>query len=158
MAEEGVKAVAEAGAVGAAASRAAFDLAAAYKDFSISLTIESDWLAGAAVFGALGLGTLSIGVYYLTHRQPVEQAIRNALERNEDGVVDPEVRNIANGSILVDLCCHTKWSFLSFVDDFKRNRIKLKLQEEFKKIGYTQKLEVTINNLEEVKMNVQKLR
>lgn len=160
VAGAGAKAVAEAGAVAsrAATSSAALVLNAAYKDFSISVTIDNLWLATGVAFGSFCLGAMSIGAYYLVHKQLAEQAITNVFERNEDGVVDPEVRSIADGSILVDLCCHTEHSFLSFVDDFRANRIKLKLEEEFKTIGYTEELKVTINNLEEVETNVQKIR
>ena len=56
---------------------------------------------------------------HFSKRQSVENAIRNALEeRNENGA-DPEVRNIGDGSILVELCCHTDRSLLQFVDDLE---------------------------------------
>ena len=95
--------------VGAEAARAALDLSASAStsafSASISLKIDSPILAGVTV---LGVGALSLGAFYLARRWPSENAIRNSLEvRNEAGLADPEVRNIENGSITVELYCHT---------------------------------------------------
>lgn len=145
----------EATGTAAEASKAAFDLIATVNSEGLSVEIKIDnvWLAGLAV-----VGTLSLGAYYLSRRQPTENAIRNVLERNEGGVVDPEVRRIENGSILVELFCHTERSFLSFVDDYRTNEIKLKLEEEFRKIGYEEELKVTISDLEEVYQKAYQIR
>ena len=121
--------------------------------FKEEVKIDNNWLAGLVVAGAL-----SLGAYYLSRRQHTDNAIRNALERNEDGVVDPEARRIANGSILVELFCHTEKSFLSFMDDFEAKRTKLRLEEEFRKIGYEEELDVAINNSEEVYHKAYQLR
>jgi len=136
------------------ACRAALDLTLqAPGGFKVEIKIDNNWLAGLVVVGGL-----TLGAYYLSHRLPTENAIRNALERNEDGVVDPEVRAIETGSILVKLFCHTERSLLSFVDDFEAKRTKLRLEEEFRKIGYEEELNVTIENLGEVYQNEYEIR
>ena len=136
------------------ACRAALDLTLQTPGgFKVEIKVDNNWLAGLLIFGGL-----SLGAYYLSHRQPTENAVRNALERNEDGAVNPEVRAIENGSILVELLCHTECSFLSFVDDFEAKRTKLRLEEEFRKIGYEEELEVTIQNLDDVYRNEYEIR
>lgn len=151
MAEEATKEV---------ASRAALALSIAYQSFTFSLTIDNVWLAGALGLGTLGLGTIGIGAYYLANKRRCEEAIRNALQRNnEDAGADPEVRNIRDGhSILVDLCCHSEQSFLSFVDDFKAGLTKLKVNEQFRNIGFDEELKVTINNLEDMYKQLYNIR
>ena len=89
----------------------------------------------------------------------MRNALRNALEfRNEAGVVDPEVRNIEEGSILVDLHCHKELSFLQFVEDFEAEKAKHRLEEELTKIGFQRKLRVTIRNADEVYKKVKVMR
>ncbi len=137
-------------------ARAAIDLSvsATTTGFTVSLKIDSTVLAGF-----LGVGVLSLGAFYLANRQPVEHAIRNGLEnRNEAGMVDPEVRNIEQGSIFVELYCHSERSFLQFVKDFKAKKLEKKLEEEFTKIGFKQNFEVTIINSDEVDKKVKAIR
>ena len=135
------------------AVRAALELSvsASTTGFSVSLKIDNTILAGI-----VSVGALSLGAYYLANRRPVENAIRNGLEiRNEAGVVDPEVRNIEEGSILVELHCHSEHSFIQFVEDFERKKVEHRLKEEFTKIGFSGRLHVTIRNAKEVYRNVQ---
>ena len=135
--------------------RAAFELiaSASTSGFSISVKIDSPILAGFALAGAL-----TLGAFYFSKRRSVENAIRNALEeRNENGA-DPEVRNIGDGSILVELCCHTDRSLLQFVDDLEAEKVKHRLQEEFCEIGFNRRIDVTIRNAEEVFKKVQEIR
>ena len=139
MAGEIARAAVEAG------TTAAMDLALSGGGFAVSLKIGNPWLAGA-----VALGTFSLGALYLTRKVPAENAIRRGLERNDNGVVDPEVRNITDGSILVELHCHTETSFLVFLKDFEKKTVKFRLEEEFKKIGFKDELDVTIRNEEEV--------
>ena len=149
MADESANAAAE-------AVRAAFDLSvsASTTGFSVSVKIDNTILAGV-----LGVGALSLGAYYLSRRRPVENAIRNGLEnRNEAGVVDPEVRNIEEGSILVELHCHSEHSFIKFVEDFEAGKVKRRLEEEFTKIGFQEELRVTIENADEVYKRVEVVR
>lgn len=143
MADESVKAAA-----------AAFDFALSTPNFSISLKIDSPVLAGI-----ISVGTLCLGAYYLANKQSSERAIRNALEaRNEAGVVDPQVRNIEQGSVLVDLHCHSEKSFLEFVKDFEADKVRSRLEEEFTKIGFQRNLHVTIRNVDEVNRKVTEIR
>ena len=122
--------------------------------FSVNLKIESPILAGF-----IGGGALILGAFYLANKQSSERAIRNALEaRNEAGVVDPQVGNIEQGSVLVDLHCHTEKSFLEFVKDFEAERVSHRLEEEFAKIGFQGDLHVTIRNAAEVYGKVKEIR
>lgn len=135
-------------------SKAAFDLSlqtGLYGGWSVAIKIDSAWLAA-------GLGLMSLGAFYIYRKYPSQNAIRNGLEGNENGQVDPEVTGIEQGSILVDLVCRTEKSFLSFVNDFETNRTKLRLEEEFRKIGFSGELEVTIINLKEVYEKVDHIR
>ena len=135
------------------ASRAALDLSLQSGGFSVTIKIDNVWLAAG-----VASGLLSLGAFYIYRKYPSQNAIRNGLEGNENGVVDPVVRAIEEGSILVDLFCRTEKSFLRFVNDFETKRTKLRLEEEFRKIGFSGELEVTIINLEEVYEKVEYIR
>ena len=139
----------------AGAARAAFDLSlsANTSGFSVSLRIDNPILAGIAVTAAV-----TLGVFYLKNKQSVENAVRNALEENSENGTDPEVRNIEEGSIIVELYCHTVRSLLKFVDDFETKKVKYRLEEEFTKIGLKGELPVIITNEEEVYKKVQEIR
>ena len=140
----------ESAVVGAEATRATLEASAfvTREAFSISVKIDSPIVAGVAL--AAG-AAVTLGAFYLRYRWNTENAIRNSLERrNETGAADPEVTNIEEGSIIVDLRCHTQQSFLQFVKDFKEKKVKRRLEEELKKIGFDKELEVTIVNTQEV--------
>lgn len=77
---------------------------------------------------------------------------------NAIGAADPEVINIEEGSIIVKLRCHTPQSVLQFVKDFNEKKVKRRLEEELKKIGFDKELEVTIVNGQEVFQREQELR
>ena len=149
MADEGANVAGE-------AVRAALELSvsATTTGFSVSLKIDNTILAGL-----VSVGALSLGAYYLANRRPVENAIRNGLEiRNDAGVVDPEVRNIEEGSILVELHCYSEQSFIQFVEDFEAKKVKQRLEEEFTKIGFQGQFCVTIENADEVYKKVKVVR
>ncbi|KAM7441201.1 carbohydrate binding [Porites harrisoni] len=148
MAEDIAKAAAEVG------NKAVMDLSLTAGAFSLSLKIDNVWLAGA-----VSVGALSLGAFYLACKGPSESAIRRALERKFLGVVDPKVTNIEDGhSILTELLCSTETSFLVFLEDFKTKRIKFRLEEEFKKIGFSTELDVTLRNAEKVYQQVIQIR
>ena len=148
MAEDIAKAAAEVG------NKAVMDLSLTAGAFSLSLKIDNVWLAGA-----VSVGALSLGAFYLACKGPSESAIRRALERKFLGVVDPKVTNIEDGhSILTELLCSTETSFLVFLEDFETKRIKFRLEEEFKKIDFTTELDVTLRNAEKVYQQVIQIR
>lgn len=137
-----------------AATKAAMDLSLSGGGFSISLKIDNPWLAGA-----VSIGALSLGAFYLACKGPAEGAIRRALERRIFGVVDPEVTNVTDGhSILVELQCHTEASLLLFLEDHETKTVKFRLEEEFKKIGFKDELDVTIRNEEKVNKEEREIR
>ena len=139
MAEHVAKAAAE------ASNKAVIDLSLTAGAFSLSLKINNVWLAGAVSCKAC--------------KGPSESAIRRTLERNFLGVVDPKVTNIEEGhSILTELLCSTETSFLVFLEDFETKRIKFRLEEEFKKIGFSTELDVTLRNAEKVYQQVIQIR
>ncbi|KAJ7383751.1 hypothetical protein OS493_026282 [Desmophyllum pertusum] len=98
------------------------------------------------------------GAFYLACKGPAEDAIRRALQRKVFGVVDPEVTNITDGSILVELHCRTETSLLLFLEDFETKTTKFRLEEEFKKIGFKDDLDVTIRNAEKVNEKARQIR
>lgn len=147
MAGESVKAAGE-------VVRAALDMTLSTPFFSISLKVENPILAGI-----ISVGALSLGAFYLANKRSAERAVRNALEvRNKAGVVDPQVRNSEQGSLLVDLHCHSEQRFLEFVKDFEDEKVKHRLEEEFAKIGFRGNLLVTIRNVDEVYRKVKEIR
>ena len=151
---EGANAAAE-------AARAALELSmsAGTSGFSVSLKIDNTILAGVTVLGVTVLGAGALTAYYLAHRRPAENAIRNGLEvTNETGEADPQVKSIETGSVIVELYCHTEDSLLQFVEDFEAKKVKQRLEEEFTKIGFDQDLDVTIINSKEVYKKVHEIR
>ena len=177
MAEEGAEAVAEVTSetgktVLKEAARSALDLSLKWREnFNLSLKIENPWLA--AIVSAFALGAFYI--HRNCHAQPAERnaaeralenpevrtlvdAIRNGLEINGAGVIDPEVMRIENGSIQVTLLCHTEQSLLLFLDDFETGKVKERLEKEFRKLGCEEELKVTISNLDEVYQRLNQTR
>ena len=71
-------------------------------------------------------------------------AVKEALEASGRQVVCVGVR--PSESVLVELHCYTKESFVSLMDDFESGKVKRRLEEEFEKVGYKGELEVTIIN------------
>ena len=69
-----------------------------------------------------------------------EQAVKYALESQDRKVIDMQ----STKSVLVQLCCYTKESYLSFMNDFKSGRVTQRLKAEFEKLGYKGELVVTI--------------
>ena len=65
-------------------------------------------------------------------------AVKEALEASGRQVVG--VR--PSESVLVELHCYTKESFVSLMDDFESGKVKRRLEEEFEKVGYKGELEV----------------
>lgn len=178
MAEEGAGAVAQVTSemgetVLKEATKAAVDLSFKMRDYLVSVKIENDLVAAG-----LGIGVLALGVFYIHRRYPAQpaernaaeralenpgvlarvEALLNALERNEAGVIDPEVMRMENGSIHVTLLCHTEQSLLLFLDDFKAGKVKERLEKEFRKLGCEEELKVTISNLDEVHKRLNQTR
>ena len=61
-------------------------------------------------------------------------------------------------SILVELRCYTTKSFLSFMEDLEKGRVKRRLEEEFQKVGCKGELEITITNAGEVHEALDEIR
>ena len=139
-----------------AGPRPALDLSASASastrsfSFSFSLKIADRLLAAGAL---VGIGVAAIATFFSGNQELVTGAIRAALER-----LGLQVTNIAPGSIIVKLLCNKKDSFLSFVKDFESNKVKQRLEDEFKKIGYKEELHVTIVNEKEVYNKLDQIR
>jgi len=101
----------------------------------VNVKIDRPWLAA----GVVGAGIVTLATLYQRNPEGVETAVRNALA----GLAD-RVLSIRPSSVLVDLCFHTKERFLAFVDTFVTGIVKQRFQEEFSKIGFKDKLEVTV--------------
>ena len=113
----------------------AFDFQVGAGIFHLRLRIDSPWLAA----GILGVGTLTLGAFYNLNREAVETAVKIALA----GLAD-RILNIRPSSVLVEFVCYTKEKFLAFMNAFATGTVKQRLQEEFSKIGFKDKLEVTV--------------
>ena len=144
-----------------------------YAQIRKSYRVDLDIRGGDLTNFLAGFGLGSAGTALYTHHsnsapQPatenpdvpkkVEDAVRNALERNEGDKIDPELTGIKKGSIVVELDCHTEQSFLRFMKDFEKGAIKHKLEKEFGKIGFKERIDVTITNRDEVQQNVNVIR
>lgn len=81
-------------------------------------------------------------------------AVKEALEASGRQVVG--VR--PSESVLVELHCCTKESFVSLMDDFESGKVKRRLEEEFEKVGYKGELEVTIINGSDVYRALDQIR
>jgi len=121
----------------AAGLRPALELEAGYEAGRIYVNVKIDrpWLAA----GMVGAGIVTLATLYYRNPEGVETAVRGALA----GLAD-RVLAIRPSSVLVDLCFHTKERFLAFVGAFVKGIVKDRLQEEFSKIGFKDKLEVTV--------------
>lgn len=155
-------------------AKSALELSLKVGEYLISLKIENAWLAGVCGVGVIGLGAFYIHRRFpappaaerraaeLAAENPIVSAIvgatRNGLERNEAGEINPEVMLIENGSILVELVCHTEESLLKFLDDFEARRIKRSLEKEFRKLGCGEELQVTITNADAVRQRLNQNR
>ena len=88
----------------------------------------------------------------------VEELGRNAVKI----VLESPWRRVINlrptKSVLVELRCYTKESFLSFMDDLESGTVKRRLEEEFAKVGYKGELEVTIINEKDVYRALDQIR
>ena len=113
----------------------ALDVQAGYGAFHIRIKIDNPWLAA----GFLGASFLTLRSFYNSNPEAVETAVTTALE----GLVD-RILNIRPNSVLVELVCDTKERYLAFMDAFTTGTVKQRLQDEFSKIGFVDKLEVTV--------------
>ena len=111
--------------------------------FTFSIKIVDRQLAGRALLG-IGCGG-ALAAFLYRYPEPVASAARNALEGQ--GL---QVTNITPGSILVKLRCNKRESFLLFLEEFDRKKVKQRLENEFRKVGFKEELEVTITNDKEV--------
>ena len=131
----------------------------------ICMKIDSIPIAEVARGIGIGVGVAGVagGVVYfwMKNRESTERAVREALEERPAAgahAPDPEVREIGEGSLLVTLQCHTPQSFLQFISDYESQKVKRRLEKELSKVGFTEKLTITIENKEEVEEQKKKLR
>ena len=83
-----------------------------------------------------------------------EKAVKYALESQDRKVKYMQPTE----SVVVQLCCYTRESFLSFMNDFELGKVKQRLEDEFEKVGYQGELEVTILNEKDVYRELDKIR
>ena len=122
-----------------------------YGSFRVSLKI-SDRETARSILTGVGIGcgaaAILIGAYYLRKPQLVMSALRGALET----ITGLQVDRVTPGSILVELLCNTKESFLSFMEDFETKKVERRLNEEFENTGFNGELEVIIINNSRMKL------
>lgn len=103
-------------------------------------------------------GAVSLGNFYLADPVGTEAAVRSVFLTFAE-VIQAKVLSMTYlSSILVKLCCHTKESFLEFIDAFEAKTIKQRLREELFNIGFKDELEVTFENEREVYENLNLIR
>ena len=91
----------------------------------------------------VALGVVSIGVLY--GYPELESGVLAVLQK-----VFGDVQNVTSASLHFSLYC-TDARFLEVLDDYESGKIKLRLEEEFLKVGIkTIELEVMIDNMKEV--------
>ena len=92
--------------------------------------------------------------YIRRYPQIVEGAIKGALE-----AAGVKIVKIATGSIIVEVRCTTRESFLAFMKDFEMKKVKEQLEKQFQKeLDYKGELEVIITNEKEVYKELNQLR
>lgn len=114
----------------AAGRRPAVDIQAGYGEFYVRIKIDNPWLAAGIV------GT--VAALYHGNPEGVTTAVSNVLRGLGTVVV------VGPGSILVDVCFHSKERFLAFMDAVAAGTIKQKFLEEFSKLGLEAELELTV--------------
>lgn len=128
-----------------------------YGSFRFSLKI-SDRKTARSILTGVGIGcgvaATGIGALYLTKPELVMSAVRGALET----IKGLQVGNVTPGSILVELLCNTKESFLSFMEDFETKKVEIRLNKEFKNTGLNGELEVIIINKNDAYKHLEKIR
>ena len=99
-------------------------------------------IGGYCILAGLGLAAF----YFSSPEAKVQvaTALSNVLERATDKIVD-----IFRGSLVVKLHCSSSESFLKFCDDYQSGDLKIRLSDEFSKIGIDE-VTLEIENEEEV--------
>lgn len=119
----------------ATGNRPALDVQAGIGAFHIRIKIDSHLLAAAF----LGAGFLTLREFYNANPEAVRSAVSIALA----GLAD-EVLSIRPSSLLVEFICNTKGRYHAFMEAYKTGIVKERLQQEFSKIGFKDKLQVAI--------------
>ena len=99
------------------------------------------WTARIVVTTVCGVGiyvTKNLVSFLHENRDLVRGAIQLAFQTW--GVV----KDVKPGSIIVDLDCGSKDKFSKFNDDFEDGKVKDAMEEEFRKIGYNEKLQLAL--------------
>lgn len=129
-----------------------FEAGCGAEQFHINFKIGNPWSADG-----VASGTVSLTNFYLAHPVDTEAAVRSAFRHVTFAEVKQDL-GMTPSSILVNLCCHAKESFLAFIDAFEAKIIKQRLQEELSKVGFQDELEVTFANERQVYDNLNMIR
>ncbi len=123
--------------------------ASAYRRFPVVMTIQPSCDAGPVS---------QLAHHYQERPKAVKDALIKALEKDECGVKDPEVKTISDedSTILVELLYRSHRSLLSVKE--KHEESTTKLNEELKKIGVNQEIEVSIATEEELDIKLKQIR
>jgi hypothetical protein len=104
----------------------------------------------AALYARRGTTSITLGTLFLVYKfaKLITDAVVKAFGGPRD---DQEVRDIREGSLLVELHCFTDERFLEVLADYESGEIKKRLEEEFSQVGIkVEGLKVEIENLAEV--------
>lgn len=105
------------------------------------LTINDAWTARIVVTAVSGVGMYVVkNLVTFLHDNPklVRSAIQLAFQ------VWGEVKDVKPGSVIVDLDCGSQEKHSKFLKDFKDEKVKEAMEVEFRKIGYNEKLQMTL--------------
>ncbi|XP_078378453.1 uncharacterized protein LOC144661526 [Oculina patagonica] len=123
--------------------------ASAYKGFTVNMDIQLSFFAGV----------VRLKEYYQKNPATFEDAIKQALERHEHGVVDPEVEEIIcqNTTVRIKLLYRSDESLLSVKENYKESKLMVKKQLK-EKAGVKEEFTMTIVNMEELNKKLNQIR
>ena len=105
------------------------------------LEVNDVWTARIMVTAVSGVGiyvTKSLVTFLHENPELVRSAIQLAFK------AWGEVKDVKPGSVIVDLDCGSQEKHSKFLKDFKDGKVKDAMEEEFTKIGYDEKLQLTV--------------
>ena len=105
------------------------------------LVCNDVWTARIMVTAVSGVGIyVAKSLVTLVHENP--ELVRSTIQLffGPWGVV----KDVTPGSVIVDLDCGSQEKHSKFLKDFKDGKVKDAMEEEFTKIGYNEKLQLTL--------------
>lgn len=105
------------------------------------LSLNDPWTARIVVTAVSGVGVYfakNLVTFLRENPELVKSAIQLAFK------AWGEVKDVKPGSVIVDLDCGSQEKYSKFCKDFDDGKVKDAMEKEFRKIGYNEKLQMTI--------------